>query len=146
MKRLIALALACAVVPLASADLYKYVDKDGKTVYSDQPPPGGADAKTVHVAPGPSTPAKSFVQEDKALDKARKEDAEKAKKADQEAAREKLMAQRCEQAQANYRAYAEGGRLLKYDEKGERQYMTDEEIEAARMKSKQQMDEACRKS
>ena len=32
MKRLALLALACAVVPLASAELYKYVDKNGKTV------------------------------------------------------------------------------------------------------------------
>ncbi len=35
---------------------------------------------------------------------------------------------------------------LKYDDKGERQYMSDEEIEKARVDSKRQMDEACKQS
>ena len=46
MKRIVLLVLACAVAPLATAQMYKYVDKDGKTVYTDQPPPD-ADAKAV---------------------------------------------------------------------------------------------------
>jgi glutaredoxin len=37
-------ALLCAALP-AQAQMYKWVDKDGRTVYSDQPPP--ADAKKV---------------------------------------------------------------------------------------------------
>ena len=38
MKRILVLAIALAFAPLAGAELYKYVDKNGKTVYSDQPP------------------------------------------------------------------------------------------------------------
>lgn len=144
MKRLIVLALACAVAPLASATLYKYVDKDGKTVYSDMPPPT-ADAKQLNVTTGGAQPSKSFVERDKELEKGRKAALDKQKKSEKDEARAKALAQRCEQAQANYRAYAEGGRLLKYDEKGERQYMTDEEIVAAREQSKHQMEEACKK-
>jgi hypothetical protein len=145
MKRLIALALACAVVPLAGATLYKYVDKDGKTVYSDTPPPGGT-ATQVTVHGGEAAPPKSFVERDKEAEKLRKAEAEKEKKAEQSAERAKAMAQRCEQAQANYRAYEQGGRLMKYDDKGERQYMTDEEIDKARADSKRQMEEACKPS
>jgi hypothetical protein len=37
----------CAASP-ASAQMYKYIDKDGRTVYSDQPPP--ADARKVENA------------------------------------------------------------------------------------------------
>ena len=145
MKRLAVLAFACAIVPLASAELYKYVDKNGKTVYSDQPPVD-VDSKTVHVAPAPGAGPKSFVERDKEMDKVRKEAAEKEKKSDESAAVAKAKEDRCNQAQANYKAYEEGGRLLKYSDKGEREYMTDEEIAEARAKSKQQMDEACKKS
>jgi|SRR6185437_9099543 len=145
MKRLAVLALACAIVPLASAELYKYVDKNGKTVYSDQPPID-VDSKAVHVAPAPGAGPKSFVERDKEMDKVRKEAAEKEKKSEESAAVAKAKEDRCNQAQANYKAYEEGGRLLKYSDKGEREYMTDEEIAEARAKSKQQMDEACKKS
>lgn len=42
---LAALVIAFACVSSAQAQLFKWVDKDGRTVYSDQPPP--ADAKKV---------------------------------------------------------------------------------------------------
>jgi hypothetical protein len=141
----LASALACALAPLASAELYKYVDKDGKTVYSDQPPVN-ADSKQLHVAPASTSAPKSYVERDKELDKQRKEAAEKEKKSEQSAAQAKAAEERCTQAQANYKSFEEGGRLLKYNDKGEREYMTDDEIEAGRAKSKQQMEEACKKS
>ena len=100
----------------------------------------------MHVAPAPGAGPKSFVERDKELDKVRKEAAEKEKKSEESAAVAKAKEERCNQAQANYKAYEEGGRLLKYTDKGEREYMTDEEIAEARAKSKQQMDEACKKS
>jgi glutaredoxin len=35
----VALLAGCLCLPLAHAELYKWVDKDGKTIYSDTPPP-----------------------------------------------------------------------------------------------------------
>ncbi len=146
MKRIIVLAVALAVAPLAGAALYKYVDKDGKTAYSDQPPPN-VQSEELHVAPQPDgPPSKSYVEQDKELEKVRAAERAKEKKAQQAAANAKLAEQRCAQAREYYRAYAQGGRLLRYDDKGERQYLTDEEIEAGRVKSKKQMEEACKKS
>ena len=90
MKRLVILALAVALAPPAVAQLYKYVDKNGKTVYSDTPPPD-ADGKTIRVPTGGVSnvpaPAKSAVEQNKENEKARKADAEKGKKASEEAAR-----------------------------------------------------------
>jgi len=146
MKRLIVLALACAVAPLAGATLYKYVDKNGKTVYSDTPPPAGADAKQLDIQVSGGPAPKTFVERDKEAEKQRKAAADKEKKSEQSAARAKAVAQRCEQAQANYHAYEQGGRLLKYDENLDYMRMTDEEIEKARVDSKRQMDEACKPS
>lgn len=151
MKRLIALAAALAVVPLASAQLYKYVDKDGKTVYSDQPPPN-VDSKQLNVHSGTSrdTPApaapKTAVERDKELQKVRDEEKEKAKKADELAKQAAQKEAACQQAKSNYQIYADGGRITKYDDKGERVYLGDEEIVAEQARTKREMDEACKKS
>jgi len=72
MKRIVLLTCVLAVATLASAQLYKYVDKNGKTVYTDQPPPE-ADPKAMRIpssAVGSSQPpAKTAVQQDKDLQK-----------------------------------------------------------------------------
>ena len=58
MNRFIVLAVAIALSPAAWGQLYKYVDKDGKTVYTDQPP-GNVEGKALKLppVPPPSTPA-----------------------------------------------------------------------------------------
>jgi len=146
MKHLAVLAFACAIVPLASADLYKYVDKNGKTVYSDQPP-ANVDSQQLHVNTGvSSSTGKSAVTRDKDLDKGREEARDKAKKAETEANNAKVAEQRCAQAQADYRTYQDGGKLFKYNKDGEREFLSDDEIEAKRKSSKADMDEACKKS
>lgn len=142
MKRILVLAVLCAVAPLAGAELYKYVDKNGKTVYSDQPP-ANVDSKELHVAPGPAPSGKSYLDRDKELEKGRQEAREKDKKADKKAEEAKVAAERCNIARTNYRTYADGGRIAKYNDKGEREFLSDDEIEAGRAKSKREMDEAC---
>ena len=152
MKRLIALATAVVLVPLAAtAQLYKYVDKDGKTVYSDQPPPN-VDSKQLNVGTGTSrdTPAagapKTAMERDKEAQKGRDEDKEKAKKADDLAKQAAQKDAACQQAKSNYQVYADGGRITKYDDKGERVYLGDDEIIAEQERTKREMDEACKKS
>jgi hypothetical protein len=157
MKSVIILALAMALAPTAGAQLYKYVDKDGKTVYSDQPP-AGIDSKQINSAgrnsapaPAPAgaaptnAPPKNAVERDKELDKGRKENAEKAKKAGDEAEKQAQNDQRCTAARSNSQLYEAGGRIQKTNDKGERELMTDSEIEAARERSRREMEEACKK-
>jgi hypothetical protein len=144
MKRLIILALACALVPAAAAQLYKYVDKDGKTVYSDQPPLN-TESKQIVVQPGPAKAGpRSYVQEDKELTKSRDAAKEKAKKAEQAERDAKEAEARCAQAQSNYQVYVDGGRITKYVN-GERIFLGDDEIAAERERSKRELDEACKK-
>lgn len=50
----LSLCLLAASYPLSAAEVYKWVDKDGNTVYSSTPPPGETKASTVRT---PSTPA-----------------------------------------------------------------------------------------
>lgn len=146
MRRVMLLAVALAVAPGAFAQLYKHVDKDGRVTYSDKPP-AGADAKPVHlpksVTDAPSGP-KSYVEKDKELDKKRKELKEKSTKADEAAARAQEDEQRCQHARTNYQTYAQGGRIYKIDEKGERVFMGDADIERERERTRREMEEACK--
>ncbi|MBC8023353.1 MAG: DUF4124 domain-containing protein [Burkholderiales bacterium] len=149
MKRIVIVACALALAPFASAQMYKYVDKDGKTVYTDQPPPG-SEPKQMNVpssATGSSpAPAKSAVQQDKELQKARDKAQEGTKKADETAARAKAEEERCESAKTAYTHYAQGGRISKYNAQGERIFLGDAEIDAERERAKQKMEEVCKKS
>ena len=145
MKRIAVFAAALVLAPLASAQLFKYVDKDGRTVYSDQAP-ANVDSKQIAAPSGPASGEKSAVERDKDLDKSRKEAKEKGDKADKAAAAAKENADRCAAAKQNVQTYTEGGRVYKYNDKGEREYMGDDEISAARQKAQREADEACKKA
>lgn len=150
MKRVLAIAAALAFAPLAGAQqMYKYVDKDGKTVYTDQPPPT-VQAKPIASPPPPPSPAKaaegnkSAVERDKDAQKGREKAKEAQKKQDEASQRAQQAEQRCNVARSTLQQYTEGGRLMKYNEKGEREYMSDEEIAKGRNAAQREMDEACK--
>ena len=143
MKRLIVLAVGLALAPWAGAQLYKYVDKDGKTVYTDQPP-ATSESKQLRVQTAPADAPKSAVQKDKDLQKsrdARKDDAKKADDAEKEKARKDAN---CNVAKQQFQHYQDGGKIYKYNAAGERELMSDADIEAARVRSKRELDEACK--
>ena len=143
MKRLIVLALALALAQVASAQLYKYVDKDGKTVYSDQPPPN-VDSKQLNVQTGASSPTsapKSAVERDKDLQKGRDDAAKKSADASKAQAQKDQV---CQAAKDNYAQYAAGGRMMRTNANGEREFLSDDEIDAARETAQKQMDDACK--
>jgi hypothetical protein len=144
MKRLIVIAVACAFAPLASAQLYKSVGPDGKTVYSDQPP-ANAPAKQINVQPSAPPAQKTAVERDKEAEKLRAEAREKAKKHELAAKNTQINETRCTQARGEYQTYTEGGKLAKTNEKGERVLMNDAEIESERNRARAVMEEACKK-
>ena len=147
MKGFIALACALALVPVASAQMYKYVDKNGKTVYTDQPP-ADADPKNMRI---PSSaignappPGKSAVAQDKENQKGKDKAAEGAKKEAEKAEYAKAEAERCQSAKNAYAQYAMGGRITKLDDKGEKVFLGDAEIDAARERAKSQVEQYCK--
>ena len=146
MKRIVILACALALAPLVSAQMYKYVDKDGKTVYTDQPP-STVDPKQMNIpssATGGSAPAKTYVERDKELQKTRDKAKDGDKKAGEASARAKEDEERCAFARQAYNHYSEGGRIQKYNEKGERVLLGDAEIDAERDKARRQMEQDCK--
>lgn len=155
MKRVLAVVIALAFAPLAGAQLYKYVDKDGKTVYTDQPPPN-VETKVVNVpkspppaaAPAKDAPAanKTALAKDKDAEKGREQVKEQQKKQEEAAEKQRLAEQRCTQARTALQQYTAGGRIARYTEKGERIYLSDEEIAAGRDKARREVEEACKTS
>jgi len=148
MKRIIVAAIVLTLSPLAMAQLYKYVDKDGKTVYSDTPP-ANVDSKQIKVQtapPAPSAaPAKSALEQDKELEKARKKGREDAKKTEDKEANAQAQEERCAGARNNYAIYLEGTRLMKRTPSGERVFMEEAEIATEKEKARVEMEKACKK-
>ncbi|MES2353697.1 MAG: DUF4124 domain-containing protein [Pseudomonadota bacterium] len=56
MKTFIILLLFCLPLSAQAGTVYKTIDANGKTVYSDQPPASGKAAKTLNFSDLPSTP------------------------------------------------------------------------------------------
>lgn len=145
----VAVLLATATV---AAQVYKWVDKDGKVQYSDTPPPPSAskaDPKKLNTgptaAPAAANAPKSLQERTKDADKRRSEDAEKAKKDEEAQKLAKQNEESCKEA-SRFKSELETGRpMARNNDKGERAFMSDEErsAEIARMKSI--MAEACNK-
>jgi hypothetical protein len=147
MKRLIALAVALAFVPLAWAQLYKWVDKDGKVHYSDTPP-ATQDSKQLSVQTGGGTPPPPppAAQKDGKAEKGPVDPKEAARKAEDDAKRVAAAAERCGRAQRYLKTLTDGGRIINYDSKGERQIMDDAQIESEKARAQKAVDESCKPS
>lgn len=143
-----------------AAEVYKWKDADGKIRYSDTPPAGktpydllsGKKAAAVRAqeaaegASAPVAPAKVVKSAaDKEIDaRKRKAEADNTQKKSQEKLdQQKLREQNCANAKSNLQKYKVGGRIVKTDEKGERQFLDDNEIAAELEKANQDVEQWC---
>jgi hypothetical protein len=86
---------------LTAGAIYKWVDKEGKVHYSDQPPPGQS-AQVVEVAPGPTAAQQEAAQ--KKLQELTTESAEISQRLEKERALRREAARQSVQEQAERRA------------------------------------------
>lgn len=192
MKLRILLLCLLMLPALASAEIYKWKDKDGKVRYSDVPPPSNVKQEALYgkkipkptgLAPlseveGDATAAankdKAASGKDKAIadkapadknkapadkskapsDKAplskdeaaakRAKDAEQQKKADEAKQAElKLREDNCKSSKSNLATYTNGGRIVKTNEKGEREYLGDADISQGKADSQKDVEKYC---
>jgi hypothetical protein len=156
MRSPIRLFIALAVLLAASvvaAQVYKWVDKDGKVQYSDTPPPDTkAEARKVDVKPASGTAAtappkattKSLQERAKEFDKRKNEGADKAKKAEEEEKNAQLYRENCESAQSFLRDLESGRPVNRTTSTGERAFMSDEERAAEMAKARKTISENCK--
>lgn len=171
MKRLsVAIWLALCVALPASAQMYKWVDSNGKVQYSDKPPPSNIKTEKLRSPPSPATrmPApregKGEAQKDasraepKAESKAepktaaeqeqafRKRQLEAAKAQEEEGkkqAQARDKAENCKRARAALANLQIGGRQVRIDEKGERFFLDDQQIVQETARARQEAAAAC---
>ena len=153
MKRVVLCAALLAFSSLSYAAVYKWVDAQGKTQYGDRPPDGvkaelieglgnrtpssynahpsaptrtaGTSTTTPGNEPAPPPPdTKKTVDQDVAATRAKQ----------------------CTDAQERYRKLIEGRRIYRPGKDGEREYLSSEEIESARLSAKTDLDAICNSS
>jgi Domain of unknown function (DUF4124) len=159
MMRIVILAVMLAFAAGASAQMYRWVDKDGRVHYTSQPPPAGTQSRTLETPPpvssspardsegkevggkepeakdapkGPLTP----VQQEQEFRK-RQLEAQKAREKDAQASRDaEAKQQNCARARETLATFESGQRISRSNAQGERYYLDDaareRETEAAR--------------
>ena len=163
MKRIsVAIWLALCVALPASAQLYKWVDSDGKVQYSDKPPPSNIKAQKMHGAAPPSgapeaadakagaskdaskAGPKTAAEQEQAFRK-RQLDAAKAREDEgKKQAQERDRAENCKRARAALANLQAGGRQTRIDEKGERVFLDDQQIAQETDRAQQDVAGACK--
>ena len=166
--------LSILLLALAAADAtaqYKWRDANGRTVYSDLPPPvsaapsvvldaparqassvatvgsgGSADQTVAKDKAAPVTRAAPLTPADRELE-SRKRAAEKTaaeRKTAATADRDREMAEQCAQARSNLEAVDSGMRLAQINSKGEREILDDAQRAARADQARNVMKAACK--
>jgi hypothetical protein len=148
--RIALLTLACAL-PLVASAQWIWVDKDGRKVFSDRapspdvpaerivrapkgaalPPPAAAPAAAAasEVAADKSAAMPKPVGKDKSLEERRKQlvAAEGDKKKAEQATYLALRNDNCSRAKSSKAGFETGARITRFNSKGEREYLSDDE-------------------
>lgn len=162
--RLTLAAIVCCA-PLLAAAQWQWVDKDGRKVFSDRPPPADVPASKILRQPGgrpaaaaaeaaPATaaaPAAAAVAapaegRDKGLEEKRKqaEAAAAEKKKAEEAKLAAVKADNCQRARDGKNALDSGLRMARVNDKGEREILDDNQRAAEAKHLQSVIDRDCR--
>jgi hypothetical protein len=155
MKAVLALSFVIAALPLAaSAQVHKWVDENGVTVYSQTPPPNAAASQAVAPPPPPATnpeAARQALDErierldkvSQSRDEADTAQRDTRKKADSEA----QVAAACSQARAHVEALESGPpRKIIVGPDGEAKRLSYEELQAEIEETRKFIKENCEKN
>jgi len=147
-------ALAALVVltltgAAAVADVYRYVDEKGNVQYTDKPATLPAERLNVQSQKTDTVAAQQRQTDDvkRIQDAARARDKANGAQGEQSEAAElnaKDKAERCAKARERYDTTMISRRLYQKGDDGERRYLSDAEITAARDAAKVTMDELCK--
>ena len=164
MKRLsVAIGLAlCLALPLsASAQLYKWVDANGKVQYSDKPPPSNIKTDKLREAPRAPRPSaageaqgdskkdtaksgpKTVAEQEQAFRKRQADSAKEDKERAQKDAEASERAENCRRAKAAVANLELGGRQSRINDKGERVFLSDQQVGQETARAREEAAAAC---
>ena len=140
------LTLAALAAGNAVADVYMYKDEKGNTQYTDKPPLLPAERLNVQSQRTDTVAAQERSQAAVQRTNSNAPPAAGNSTADKRAAAEttaKDKAERCIKARERYDKYMNSPRLFEEGKDGERRYLTDAELDAARNQAKVSMEAMC---
>ena len=143
-SKLLTASLACLLVtaPALANDIYKYVDENGTVHYVDRPTGAATEERVAFVSQrGASAPRASESGSDW---RERRESRQEARKAAEEEASQKAeRAKLCQESRNRLQQYNQARRLYRTDENGERVYLDEDQVEEARQKVVELIEENC---
>jgi len=147
MKRIaVTVALLLAAVT-ASAEIYQWKDKNGKTIISDKPPAGiVVEQKQISSDSATNSTAAPKTTADRELEfrKRQKESQESAEKTQKEQAAASEKQENCTKTRQYLKTLESGERVSLRDDKGERYFMDDAQREQETAKAKQALQTNCK--
>ena len=153
-RQLLTIVSILALATAAQAGVTRWVDADGKVHYSDQPAPATAKSqKNLDLKNSPALPKaapdskggeKSLAEKGLESRKRRVEAEESAAKQAKDHEEAKRKKENCEQARNQLQALQEGQRISKFDEKGERVFLEDNDRAKAIEETKRSADSWCK--
>jgi hypothetical protein len=148
MRKYLTLAAAPLVLSLliGAGEVYRWKDANGLWHYSDQPQPGAELVKGARMpsatpagsTPLPPPPAAARAEDPPPLPTVTPQVASQVR---QEAASAK--AEQCKKAEAGYQQSVQARRMYKTDDKGNRVFLNEAELDAARLQARSARDLAC---
>ena len=139
--------LALCVAGTAHATAYRWVDEDGRTVYSQTPPPDRESQRistSGHRAPSNEEAWKEVERIEEQLDTSREQRRQAAEEAQKQRDEAALRRRNCENARLNLERYeGDPGRLIR-DPDGSYVRLTPDQRQARIEETRQQIEEYCR--
>ena len=156
MIRLVLVSFVLLGAASAQAQVYKCIDPAGKTVYLQTRCPTGTKSSTLgRKAAEPPAPAdadkaaaksgpKSVAEQEQAFRK-RQEQQQKTQKKDEDTlAQSREKEDNCLRSRAQLTQYEVGGRIGQYNDKGERYFLDDDQINQEKAKARALVDQWCK--
>ena len=133
----------------ASADVFRWVDAQGRVHYSDRPEVENAVrvvGVSTHASDSAAIAARMQAESDqraKLLPRKTSNALTKARLRPCRTMSRKTREEQCKEAKERYRVAIESQKLYRVGKDGERQYLTSQEIDEARLNSRKDMDTVC---
>ncbi len=155
------ITLAACLYALSASAQWTWLDKDGRKVFSDRPPPADVPEKNVLKRPGnrgtsplaapapapaPAAAPTATAGVDKSLQEKRKqaEEAEAAKRKAEEERNARIMAENCSRARQAKSGLDSGARMSRINEKGEREFLDEAALAAESQRLQGIINENCK--
>ncbi|ABE49410.1 MULTISPECIES: DUF4124 domain-containing protein [Methylobacillus] len=135
---------------MTQAQVYKWKDNNGVTLYSDSPPPGNVPYELVDnvkstpgTATAPVAGADSQAVRNAAALRRQAEAEQERRNEEKKRSEEEARRVNCQNAKANYQNFKIGGRIYKMTPEGEREYLGDEDIQRGLEEAAKEVKQYC---